>query len=57
MALLSLEHGKVAYALDFALYGAAAVVLGASTVASAPHDRLVTITATACVVSGLASWT
>jgi sterol desaturase/sphingolipid hydroxylase (fatty acid hydroxylase superfamily) len=58
MALLSLEHSKVAYGLDFALYGAATVLLAASTVASAPDDRLLTTTtAIACVASGLAGWT
>jgi len=55
MSLFSLEHGKTAYRADFALYGAAGVLLEAFLLLAGPRERRLEIVAFAWV--GLASWT
>jgi cyclopropane-fatty-acyl-phospholipid synthase len=55
MRLFTLEHGKAAYVADFALYGAAILVLSAVLLVAGPpmlHGQFA-----ACVMLGLALWT
>ena len=54
-ALFNLEHSKVAYRLDLALFGGASVGLGALLVLMGPRARLVQ--SIGCAGLGLASWT
>lgn len=55
MGLFSLEHGKAAYRIDFALYGVAVLGLAAFLLAGTPHvPRLEVV---AYTLLGLASWT
>jgi sterol desaturase/sphingolipid hydroxylase (fatty acid hydroxylase superfamily) len=59
MALFALEHSRKAYALDFGLYGVAALVLVTSVLtlnlqSLAPHQALRSL---AWVAAGLFSWT
>ena len=54
MSLLTLEHSKVAYRLDLAVFGAASVGLGALLFLAGPPARL--IQSIACAALGLASW-
>jgi sterol desaturase/sphingolipid hydroxylase (fatty acid hydroxylase superfamily) len=55
MSLFTLEHSKVAYRLDLALFGGASVGLGALLFLMGPHARL--IQSIACAALGFASWT
>jgi hypothetical protein len=52
MSLFTLEHSKVAYRLDLALFGGASVGLGALLVLMGPRARL--IQSIACASLGLA---
>jgi sterol desaturase/sphingolipid hydroxylase (fatty acid hydroxylase superfamily) len=55
MALLSLEHSRVSYGFDFALYGAAAASLATAVVwRSSPGQAASSV---ACVLAGLFIWT
>jgi sterol desaturase/sphingolipid hydroxylase (fatty acid hydroxylase superfamily) len=55
MHLLKLEHGRLAYWTDFALYGMAVVLMSAALVLRSPSEhRLVTL---ALAAVGLAMWT
>jgi sterol desaturase/sphingolipid hydroxylase (fatty acid hydroxylase superfamily) len=54
MSLLTLEHSKVAYRLDLAVFGAASAGLGALLFLAGPPARL--IQSIACAALGLASW-
>ena len=54
MGIFSLEHGKWAYRADFALYGAAVVLLASVLVLDAPHSQRFAIVGTALV--GLLGW-
>ena len=54
MGLLSLEHGQTAYRADFALYGAAVVLLALLLLRSPPGTMLGEL---ACVLSGAIAWT
>ena len=54
MSLLTLEHSKVAYRLDLAVFGAASVGLGTLLFLAGPPARL--IQSIACAALGLASW-
>jgi sterol desaturase/sphingolipid hydroxylase (fatty acid hydroxylase superfamily) len=55
MELFSLEHSKAAYRADFALYGAAVVVLAAYLLLAVPRGQQ--LENLAFVLVGLASWT
>lgn len=55
MGLFSLEHSRAAYRADFALYGAAVVLLAAFLLVAGPRERRLEIAAFAWV--GLVSWT
>ncbi len=55
MDLFSLEHSKSAYLADFALYGAAVLLLAAFLLLAGPRERQLEIAAFAWV--GLVSWT
>jgi sterol desaturase/sphingolipid hydroxylase (fatty acid hydroxylase superfamily) len=55
MHLLKLEHGRLAYWADFALYGMAIVVMSAALVLRSPSEHRLVILALAAV--GLAMWT
>jgi cyclopropane-fatty-acyl-phospholipid synthase len=52
MGILSIEHSKLAYHADFALYGASVVALAAFLLADAPPQ----LDLLGLVVAGLASW-
>jgi cyclopropane-fatty-acyl-phospholipid synthase len=55
MRLFTLEHGRAAYRVDFALYGAAALALAAFLIADGPRAQRFEIAALA--LAGLAGWT
>lgn len=55
MRLLTMEHSRVAYLTDFALYGVAVLSLGVLLLAITPRADAVGVLA--LVLSGLASWT
>lgn len=55
MGLLTLEHSKAAYRLDFAVYGASVAALAAVLLVAAPREQGWEIVALALL--GLASWT
>ena len=55
MGLLTLEHGKLAYRADFALYAAAVVFLAALLLLAGPGGRRLAIAGLA--LAGLAGWT
>lgn len=55
MALLALEHSRVAYAADFALYGATVAALSVLLAWRAPADLSPTLSL--LVLAGLLSWT
>ena len=55
MRLFTLEHGRAAYRIDFALYGAAVLALAAFLVADGPRPQRLEIAALA--LAGLAGWT
>ncbi len=55
MGLFTLEHGKAAYLADFALYGAAVVLLAAFLLLAGPRERGLEIAVFA--LAGLVSWT
>lgn len=54
MTFFSIEHGKIAYRADFALYGMAIVLLSAYLVSSVPPDLRLSIALHSLV--GLGSW-
>jgi sterol desaturase/sphingolipid hydroxylase (fatty acid hydroxylase superfamily) len=54
MGLLTLEHGKIAYRADFALYGAAVLALAAFLAMEGPPEQRIGIATLAGV--GLLSW-
>jgi len=53
--LFSLEHSRAAYAADFALYGAAVLLLAGLLVLAGPHEQAAAILL--LVAAGLAAWT
>ena len=55
MHFFTLEHSKLAYRADFALYGTASVALAAFLMIAAPREQHFQILAFALI--GLASWT
>jgi cyclopropane-fatty-acyl-phospholipid synthase len=55
MNLIRIEHSRLAYRADFALYGAAIAALAGFLLAAAPPSQGVAIAA--CVLAGLALWT
>lgn len=55
MSLFTLEHSNAAYRADFALYGAAVVVLALFLLVAGPHGQRLEIVVFAGV--GLAGWT
>lgn len=55
MGLFTLEHGKAAYRADFALYGAAVMVLAAFVLLDGPREQRLAIAGFALL--GLGSWT
>jgi sterol desaturase/sphingolipid hydroxylase (fatty acid hydroxylase superfamily) len=55
MSLLTLEHGKLAYRADFALYGIAVVLLAAYLLFAEARPQV--LQNLAFVMAGLASWT
>lgn len=55
MSLFTMEHSKAAYGADFALYGAAVVLLAAFLLVAGPHGRWLEIVVIAGL--GLVSWT
>lgn len=54
MGLLSLEHGKLAYRADFALYGTAMALLCGALLVAAPPGQGAWLAA--CGAAGLAAW-
>ena len=54
MGILSIEHGKAAYRADFALYGAAVIVLTGVLLAGAPREHGLAIAS--CVLLGAWGW-
>lgn len=55
MGLLTTEHGKTGYLLDFALYAVASTTLAVLLAVVAPHERRAEILGFA--LAGLATWT
>lgn len=55
MSLLRLEHGKLAYRADFALYGAVVILLAAYLMVVEARPQV--LENLALVVAGLAAWT
>lgn len=55
MGLLTIEHGKTAYAVDFVMYGATVTTLGAFLAIEGPRGQSLEIVGLALL--GLASWT
>jgi cyclopropane-fatty-acyl-phospholipid synthase len=55
MGLFTMEHGKVAYRADFALYGTAVVALAAIVVVAGPQE--LRLDSLALAVLGLVGWT
>lgn len=55
MRLLTLEHGKLAYRADFALYGIAVLLLASYLLVAQAHQQIPRNMA--IVFAGLASWT
>ena len=55
MGLFTMEHGKVAYRADFALYGTAVVALAAIVVVAGPQE--LRLDSLALALLGLVGWT
>ena len=55
MSLFALEHSETAYRADFALYGAAVLVLATFLLAASPHALRLAVAM--FVLVGLAGWT